>query len=264
MINTPGASKKFIFLLGFMLLISSLLSAGCGKEMNEVEQSEVKVQMEQYLQEKYGKEFTMKKPYFYTAQLGSQRETISNGHPKDNPQIKVKVTTGPEGTHDNYLLEYEINEANIRMKKTLDDVYGKDNAFPDSSFGLDDHTVYDQKWGRTPSLDELIGKYSNQMDYKLCMVVFKDLNPEQFTEECKNVYKIVNYMKSLKLKETSITVYYLPASYKKKFVSMISDKGIRELDSSKKTYTFGIYIDGKNLNQIKSPEDIKKYIKIKE
>jgi hypothetical protein len=60
--------------------------------MSWSEQREEKAQVKQYLEEKYGEEFTAEKSYFYTAFLGSSTVTRTESYPNDNPKIKVMVT----------------------------------------------------------------------------------------------------------------------------------------------------------------------------
>ena len=234
---TTNSSKKDIVLKLITLLtlvLAVMMLPGCLGQKQE----QVRKEMTAYLNERYGLEFVVGKPYLTGSGLTTHYEAVA--YPKGQPEIKFKVgqdynTGDPKKYVDySYLLAKWAYQAQIEIAKKIRQVYGEGVDFRIScEYRFGDYTLKDLDFAEV--FDKTRGNGSIYLHYAL-FVDGAQFNKKAEAEKAYEIMKpfVLDYGGT---HYTFITVY-IDKTFKQEFLEIRynyqSDRELSKLFKEKK------------------------------
>lgn len=130
--NTKGSngakpSKKRLLLVGFVILISVISVAIYVTYMNNIKQDNaIQSSMKEYLQNKYGKEFTVGKPQRKASGLGVEGYLESVAYQNDDKSLKFLVRKSSSYIGDGYVGAVWTKNEKERILPVVYEIFGSD------------------------------------------------------------------------------------------------------------------------------------------
>jgi hypothetical protein len=256
--------------MALLIIVSTVLCIiliGCGRG-NVL--SDEKVKMQDWLKEKYGKEFIVDSIDYYTQYLGAPKEIKGIIYPIDDKDLKFEIKKFADGgtyapdnslyleTYYKYLWEKQYNNQIRNIIKS--DYLTIDISAPYATF---DKEVK----GRTLSIDEAKEIYNKSISIYLTYALFTDSEGKNIflTKEKERIYSEIEKLKDDRFKEITLRIVYFSNDFKNKI----------NKNSPFKFYTDGTYNSIKNegniirevtidnINEIGQYTDLSKHIEIK-
>ena len=234
---TTNSSKKDIVLKLITLLtlvLAVMMLPGCLGQKQE----QVRKEMTAYLNERYGLEFVVGKPYLTGSGLTTHYEAIA--YPKGQPEIKFEVyqnynTGDPKDYGDNYLLKKWSYQGKLEIAKKLRQVYGESVDFRIVyRFGDPDYAFKDLDFA------EAFKKSRGKGQFYLFYDLFVDGTQINKLAEAEKAYKIMKpFVLDYGGAYYDFAVVYINKAYKQEYLENMdkyqNDGEYRKLFNERKT-----------------------------
>lgn len=208
--------------------------------------------MVQYLQDKYGQEFTVENVRAEGTGLGVKGTWMADAYPKSDPSLKFEIgrsqTTGGIN-FDSFLQTLWTKQASGDVENFLSEQLPEnDGYYLRVMAGSTNSDFYKSLQGETPSLTEMLEKHRDQLSYNLSVRAVSKLTTEEpASEQLNAAFKVINFAKELDIDDTSAGYAYRDPSFTEK------DK------SGQQEYQYRIRVERENLKNIQAATDLSKY-----
>lgn len=239
--------KKAILLIALLFAVAGLSYAFWGND-SFFESGEIKAEKKaaaEYLKEKYGQDFVIKKARYHWPALGAVKQiriyvaSKDNvpiefflvkrvGHPEDYFQESYFIT-GQEAYNKTYLdLKWE-QEVGPRFQYMADNVFSQ-HVLVYTSLKIT-KSYMNQMFGRTPSYSEtlqvspevFIAKETSQ---GIFLIRFFDINQGDQIQEAVRIYSFMNGLKQVGIKNYSLGLVYFSPEYEGEMKDIIEKIGL--------------------------------------
>lgn len=197
-----------------------------------------KVKMEQYLEEKYGKEFVVEKPERKASGLGVEGYLEASAHPVSDPGLDFKVRSSSTSTSDEYVGELWSREEKKRLKPIFNRIFDKNE-----SLELEVRTTGTARGnlsisGNVPTFESSIQKYGDKVLYILTIKSSRNTVPNEL-EKNNTAEKLLELRNKIPLSATDVIVNYYTQPIK-----------------TNNSRIYGISMSGDDFKKIKSSEEL--------
>lgn len=219
--------KKYLKkLIGGVLILGLFASLiGCSSGSKERLEQE-KVEVKEYLKEKYGKEFVITDAEYYRANENSRKTIVTYAHPADDPDLEFWVQGAVEGGDyriDFYLREYWGKEGQKMLKPLMDELYGDTILFEvGAGDGAKGGELYKKMWGRVPSLEEIIRDYPTAVSINASIF---DVYDDNFrVNESERVFKVIKELRIMQFDKIGIYFDYFSNDFEEDYTKIMENK----------------------------------------
>jgi hypothetical protein len=265
-VSQEGLKKKRFTALIPKLIALFLLGIFCYNLLGWGVPNEEKVKMEQYLKEKYGKEFVVEKVRYSRPYLGAPKEIRGIAYPTDDKTLAFTVAETfvngkwiPGGMYSEpYLQMIWERQTNEKVKKVIGSNSVKTVVIT-PFFEIEKNLN-----GNTLSIDEVLNLYKNQISLRIYCGLFSKPEDNKLTDsELNELYSIINTLKDKRFKDISMEIRYFNEEYKRK-VEKESEKLLTAQTSNYRELKLKNIILNRimiyDINNIEEPGDILNYV----
>ncbi len=253
--------KKTVFFIILILMIAAL--SDC---VGDSKLADEKLKMQDWLKEKYGKEFVVDSIEYYTQYLGAPKQIKGEVYPVDDKELVFDITKfadermwklGSESVLYNERYQRLVWEKDAQSKITS---LVNQNCY--SVKILADPEEVDKKiYKKTIDLNEAKKLFAGKISMKINCALFDDSTGRE--NLLKKVFSIINVYKDMEYKEISLRVVIFKKEYEAK-VSKEFNKYMNNADpdylKEKKSGNIKVEYKIKNINLVNSIEEIKNYV----
>ncbi|NLE04617.1 MAG: hypothetical protein GX638_07430 [Crenarchaeota archaeon] len=237
--------------------------------------------MEEYLEEKYGKEFVVKGVGYRCSYYGDGLYIAGIAHPKDDSNLQFKIARdssgGVFGEYQTYG-EFPAYISNVWAKQTrkkVKAVLKNDLVWT----GINLTNKKEELYGRTVSIDEAEKLFEDRMELYISYVVF--VSPEEYRnkftdfnnlvngelsqDQANELYGTISKLKNDKYKKITVIIRCFNKCYQKEVTNEIMGyfkRGIYEFNVYEDNLLYRIRIH--DINHINQPDDIGFHIDAKD
>lgn len=248
----------------FLLLIFVITVAGCGIKGGLPEE---KLKMEEYLQEKYGKEFVVESIDYYSEYLGAPKEIKGIAYPKDDKEFKFDIRKFVDGHlwksrysnvlyNERYLWLLWSKQAEKPIRKLINDnTFKVEVIFPDED-------IESVLRGKTINLSKAKKMFINKLSLNIECALFGDVQ-EDPQNRLNQLYSLIESCKDNDFNEISLRAVYFNKNYKQNVENQFRSYMNNADPSYVKMKKQGLIIVEykiKDINNLNSPEEISNYI----
>lgn len=259
--NKTICTSKFIALLVVLVLI---IFIGLCQYRKKAELKEEKIKMEQFLREKYGKEFVVDSIDYYHDGLGAPKEIKAIVYPKEDRELKFDVRKFADGEDDAYESIYWELYLNNLWEKQLKEKIQKALNIKAIVTNISGPIVDIKKTlrGKELSIDEASNLYKGELSIRVFCGVFHSGRDGNLSEkDVEQFYQMIETIKDKNFKQISLTIFYIDEQYQNNS-EIEFNKYIKYNTGKYKDIRNSILftVEIKDTKDIKGKNDILKYI----
>ncbi len=234
-------------------IIVAMVTMSLVQTNNEIAQA--KKEMATYLHNKYGKEFVVENYRVEGDGFGVEGDPTADASPKDDSALKFEVwdrgkfSVGQHAYSDNYLRYMWSKQARQKSSSYIQTTFPENEGFSIET-GPVDTVKFEFPQGITPTFEEALEKYGDQMFYRVSIrAVVDPADTEPSNDRLQQALKLARYVAGYSV--------LLPELYYNYRYSDFSahDKGGNLL------YQYSFAVKGQETQSITRVENIKEYYK---
>lgn len=254
----PIGPSYFIRLLigGFLIFIYCYFIISVINEYNSppIKESEVAVEIQNYLQEKYQKEFVVTDLDYIPA----TKKYVMSAYPKEDPSLEFQVSQYSYSieVEENYLSEKWSKEAEEKYKLIIE------QSFPES-FDFNIHVGIKNNEMKNLSSNslyqDLMSKNDERLYHDFTVNVIVNLDELNRDVEIKRIYNFIKYLKNNNFHDVSLDIRYLDSALKKQLNREEVTDSINENFDDFMLYRF--FISRNEYETVRDSKDIENFYK---